>query len=43
MTWPEDGEMWRLLVICLYRSERRAAQARLPVLAQTSRLVKSAG
>jgi DNA-binding SARP family transcriptional activator len=22
MTWPEDGEVWRLLVICLYRSER---------------------
>ena len=22
LTWPEDGEVWRLLVICLYRSER---------------------
>jgi DNA-binding SARP family transcriptional activator len=28
MTWPEDGEMWRLLVICLYRSERPIEAAR---------------
>lgn len=77
MTWPEDGEVWRLLVICLYRSERpieatracrQAIRALLsqglndrhlqelqhdmltgslpsygPVVAQTSRLVRSAG
>jgi len=28
MTWPEDGEVWRLLVICLYRSERPIEAAR---------------
>ena len=28
MTWPEDGELWRLLVICLYRSERPIEAAR---------------
>jgi DNA-binding SARP family transcriptional activator len=28
MTWPEDGEVWRLLVTCLYRSERPIEAAR---------------
>ncbi|MDQ2811388.1 MAG: hypothetical protein M3Z75_05765 [Actinomycetota bacterium] len=28
MTWPEDGEVRRLLVICLYRSERPIEAAR---------------
>jgi DNA-binding SARP family transcriptional activator len=28
MTWPEDSEVWRLLVICLYRSERPIEAAR---------------
>ena len=28
MVWPEDGEVWRLLVTCLYRSERPMEAAR---------------
>jgi DNA-binding SARP family transcriptional activator len=27
--WPEDGEVWRLLVTCLYRSERPMEAARV--------------
>jgi DNA-binding SARP family transcriptional activator len=29
MAWPEDGEVWRLLVTCLYRSERPMEAARV--------------